>query len=124
MGCFRVELHTPTGHLLPSIEYDGHRCFLGEAGQEFLVAVTSYGGKWQSSNKWSCEVCPRILNAIPGTRPGLIKRDSGLSVMKSQLSTHHKGQPDDSLLLPVLQVSLLVDGQVGAPRDVALCILQ
>jgi hypothetical protein len=37
---FTVELQTPTGQLLPCIEYDGMRYFVGEPGQEFLVAVS------------------------------------------------------------------------------------
>ena len=37
---FTVELQTPTGQQLPSIEYDGQRYFVGEPGQEFVVAVT------------------------------------------------------------------------------------
>ena len=37
---FTVELQTPTGQVLPSIEYDGQRYFVGEPGQEFVVKVT------------------------------------------------------------------------------------
>ena len=37
---FTVELQTPTGQLLPSIEWDGNRYFVGEPGQEFVVKVT------------------------------------------------------------------------------------
>jgi hypothetical protein len=37
---FTVALQTPTGQVLPSIEYDGQRYFVGEPGQEFVVTVT------------------------------------------------------------------------------------
>jgi hypothetical protein len=37
---FTVELHTPTGQLLPCIKYDGMHYFVGEPGQEFVVAVS------------------------------------------------------------------------------------
>lgn len=36
---FEVELTTRDGNPLPSIEYDGQRWFVGEPGQEFMVAV-------------------------------------------------------------------------------------
>jgi hypothetical protein len=36
---FVVQLQTPTGQQLPSIEYNGQRYFVGEPGQEFVVAV-------------------------------------------------------------------------------------
>jgi hypothetical protein len=37
---FTIELQTPTGQLLPSIEYDSHRWFVAEPGQEFVVQVS------------------------------------------------------------------------------------
>lgn len=37
---FAVELRTAGGELLPSIDYDGARWFVGESGQEFVVYVT------------------------------------------------------------------------------------
>lgn len=36
---FTAELQTPSGQVLPSIDYDGQRCFVCESGTEFVVSV-------------------------------------------------------------------------------------
>lgn len=37
---FVVALETPNGEQLPSVDYDGQKWFVGEAGQEFAVTIT------------------------------------------------------------------------------------
>lgn len=62
---FSLSLETPSGVVLPSIEYDSQRWFVGEPGQEFVVAVTMINNSQKTYRvRLSCHACwPCLLQA-------------------------------------------------------------